>query len=77
MARGAIVRHLWFIRQLDAGRRVTATLLAAEFGVSVRTAYRDMDSLRDDWCVPMQYERRAQSWKATKRMDGLLRKLVA
>ena len=39
-----------------SGQRVTAEQLAKETGVSVRTIYRDMDALRDDFGAPIDYD---------------------
>ena len=40
-----------------SGEPVKATLLARQFEMSVRTAYRDLDFLRDEWHVPVEFDR--------------------
>jgi hypothetical protein len=49
-------RLLWTLQRLRTGRPIRATDLASHFEVSVRTAYRDLDFLRDDWRVPLEYD---------------------
>jgi predicted DNA-binding transcriptional regulator YafY len=50
-------RLMWAINCLKEGRSLKATDLAREFEVNVRTAYRDMDFLRDSWRVPLEFDR--------------------
>ena len=47
----------WTLGQLRAGRSLKATDLAREFQVGVRTAYRDLDFLRDEFRAPIEYDR--------------------
>src|SRR5262245_21592913 len=49
-----------------AGRPLKATDLAREFEVNVRTAYRDLDFLRDDWRIPIEFDRRENSYRLTE-----------
>jgi predicted DNA-binding transcriptional regulator YafY len=56
--RGLLRRAVWTLARLRAGAPVKATLLAREFEISVRTAYRDLDFLRDEWRVPLEFDRR-------------------
>lgn len=55
-SRGLIRRAIWVIARLRAGQKLTAGALAREFEVSIRTAYRDFDYLRDDMRVPAAYD---------------------
>jgi hypothetical protein len=49
-------RLLWALYRLKSGKPLRATDLAREFEVAVRTAYRDLDFLRDEWRVPLEYD---------------------
>jgi predicted DNA-binding transcriptional regulator YafY len=62
---------MWALARLRSGRALKATDLAAEFEVSVRTAYRDLDFLRDDWRVPLEFDRAKGSYLLTEPMTGL------
>jgi len=77
MSRRMIARALWFIESLEKGRALTATDIAREWQVSVRTAYRDLDALRDDWRLPLEYDAACRLWRLTGPIDGALRRLVA
>lgn len=57
---------MWALQQLTAGRKVTAPLVAREFGCGIRTAYRDFDALRDDWHTPMEFSRADGSFRLTE-----------
>jgi predicted DNA-binding transcriptional regulator YafY len=57
---------LWTLGQLRAGRSLKATDLAARFEVGVRTAYRDLDFLRDELRTPIEYDRARGSWWLTE-----------
>lgn len=59
-------RMLWTLQQLKAGRKVTAPLVAREFGCGLRTAYRDIDFLRDAWHTPMEFDRGQGSFRLTE-----------
>lgn len=50
-------RLFWALGQLRAGRPLKATDLAAHFEMGVRTAYRDIDFLRDELGAPIEYDR--------------------
>jgi predicted DNA-binding transcriptional regulator YafY len=62
---------MWALARLRSGRALKATDLAAEFEVSVRTAYRDLDFLRDDWRVPLEFDRAKGSYLLTEPLTGL------
>jgi predicted DNA-binding transcriptional regulator YafY len=64
-ARPQMRRLFWALARLRSGRRLTAAELAREFEVDVRTAYRDVDVLRDDWRVPVEYDRERSSYRLT------------
>lgn len=49
-----IERMLWFDEQVRAGRHPGSASLAARFGVSLRTARRDIEFLRDRLQVPLK-----------------------
>ena len=57
MDRSLLRRAVWVLARLRSGEPVKATLLARQFEMSVRTAYRDLDFLRDEWRVPVQFDR--------------------
>ncbi len=58
---------LWALRELHAGRRVTAPLVAQQFGCGVRTIYRDFDFLRDEWGTKMEFDRGDLSFRLTEK----------
>jgi predicted DNA-binding transcriptional regulator YafY len=62
---------LWIIRQLQDGRPLQATDVAREFEVDVRTAYRDLDFLRDDWRVPLEYDPAQRTYRLTGPITSL------
>ena len=59
-------RLFWALSRLRSGRPLKATDIAAEFEVNVRTAYRDVDFLRDDWRVPLEFDRAKGSYLLTE-----------
>lgn len=64
-------RLMWALARLRSGRPLKATDLAAEFEVNVRTAYRDLDFLRDEWRVPLEFDRAKGSYLLTEEVTGL------
>lgn len=64
-------RLMWALARLRSGRPLKATDLAAEFEMNVRTAYRDLDFLRDEWRVPLEFDRGKSSYLLTEPMTGL------
>lgn len=48
-----------------------ATELAREFEVTTRTAYRDLDFLRDQWRIPLEYDRGRGSYRLTEPIVSL------
>jgi hypothetical protein len=59
------------LTRLRSGRPLKATDVAAEFEVNVRTAYRDLDFLRDEWRVPLEFDRAKGSYLLTEPMTSL------
>ena len=62
---------MWALARLRSGRPLKATDVAAEFEVNVRTAYRDLDFLRDEWRVPLEFDRAKGSYLLTEPMTAL------
>jgi len=58
-------RLFWTLGQLRAGRNLKATDVATQFEVGVRTAYRDLDFLRDQLRTPIEYDRSRGSFVLT------------
>lgn len=56
---------VWTLAQLRSGRRLKAGDLAREFEIGVRTAYRDLDFLRDQLRMPLEYDREGNTWRLT------------
>lgn len=59
-------RLTWAWGELRAGRPFQAGDIAARFETTLRTAYRDLDFLRDDWRVPVEYDRSTRSFRLTE-----------
>jgi predicted DNA-binding transcriptional regulator YafY len=64
-------RLFWALARLRAGKPLKATDVAREFEVTVRTAYRDLDFLRDDWRVPLEFDRPAGTYRLTEPLTTL------
>jgi predicted DNA-binding transcriptional regulator YafY len=64
-------RLFWALGRLRSGQPLKATDLAAEFEVNVRTAYRDLDFLRDEWRVPLEFDRPQNSYRLTEPLADL------
>lgn len=62
---------LWAIQRLTKGGQLRATDLAREFEVSVRTAYRDLDFLRDEWGAHVEYDHHKGTYALTEPMATL------
>jgi predicted DNA-binding transcriptional regulator YafY len=52
--------------RLRSGQPLKATDLARQFEVSLRTAYRDIDFLRDEWRVPFEFDRSRGTYYLTE-----------
>ena len=59
------------VARLRSGRPLKARDLAEEFEVNVRTAYRDLDFLRDEWRVPLEFDRAKGSYTLTEPLASL------
>lgn len=64
-------RLFWALARLREGRSLKATDIAREFEVNVRTAYRDLDFLRDEWRAPVEYDAAQGSYVLTEPMTEL------
>jgi predicted DNA-binding transcriptional regulator YafY len=64
-------RLLWAIQRLRSGKPLRATDLAREFEVAVRTAYRDLDFLRDEWRVPLEYDHHQGTYRLTEPIGSI------
>ena len=58
-------RVFWTLGQLRAGRPLKATDIARTFEIGLRTAYRDLDFIRDFFAVPFEYDRPAGTYRLT------------
>ena len=50
---------------LRSGQRFTLSILSKKFEVSLKTAQRDIDFLRDRLLWPMEYDRPRKTWILT------------
>lgn len=64
--RGLLRRAVWAVARLREGSRLTARDLASEFEVSLRTAYRDFDFLRDEWRLPVEFDQQRGTYHLTE-----------
>jgi predicted DNA-binding transcriptional regulator YafY len=64
-------RMLWAVERLQSGRPLKAKDLAQEFEVSVRTAYRDLDFLRDEWRAHVEYDHHKGTYRLTEPLATL------
>src|SRR5438477_8118851 len=67
-----LVRRLfWTLDRLKSGKPLRASDLTRELEVSMRTAYRDLDLLRDDWHVALEYDRHQGTYRLTGPVGSL------
>ena len=64
-------RLYWALGRLRSNKPLKAKDIAEEFEVNVRTAYRDLDFLRDRWRVPIEYDRTQATYRLTEPMADL------
>jgi predicted DNA-binding transcriptional regulator YafY len=64
-------RLFWALGRLTAGEPFKATDVARTFEVGLRTAYRDLDFLRDAWRIPFDFDRRTQTFRLTSRTAAM------
>lgn len=57
---------LWTVGELRAGRRLQAGDIARRFEMDIRTAYRDVESLKDSFRAPIEYDRTANTYVLTE-----------
>jgi predicted DNA-binding transcriptional regulator YafY len=57
---------MWILGQLRSQRPLKAADVAREFEVSLRTVYRDLDFLRDEWRVPLDFDRQRETFYLTE-----------
>jgi predicted DNA-binding transcriptional regulator YafY len=69
--RSQMRRLYWALGRLRSGKPLKATDLAAEFEMNIRTAYRDLDFMRDDWRIPVEFDRSAQTFVLTEPLADL------
>ncbi len=66
------LRRLWWaLSRLRSGQPLKATDLAREFEVDVRTAYRDIDFLHDEWRIPLEFDRAKGTYLLTEPLAEL------
>lgn len=59
-------RLFWTMGQLQRGRTFTANDLARRWEVGLRTAYRDIDFIRDSWMAPVEFDRSKHGYVLTE-----------
>jgi len=64
-------RLMWAMQRLRSGKVLRATDVAREFEVNVRTVYRDLDFLRDECRVPIEYDRPQGTYRLTEPVGSL------
>lgn len=64
-------RMVWLVGRLRAGDALTANSVAEQFEISLRTAYRDVDFLRDQLRAPVEYDARQRSYVLTDKTFSL------
>ena len=71
VTRPLLRRLFWTLDRLKSGKPLRASDVARELEVSVRTAYRDLGLLRDDWRVPLEYDRHQGTYRLTGPVGSL------
>lgn len=64
--RGLLRRAAWAVARLRAAQPLRACDVASRFEVSLRTAYRDLDFLRDEWRLPLAFDRAQGTFRLTE-----------
>lgn len=59
------IRSTWFLERLRTGRQCNATHLADKFDYSIQSARRTINSLRDDFNAPLDFDRAQNTWRLT------------
>jgi hypothetical protein len=63
LARPAFERMTWFVLQLVRGNPVNARIMARRFEISDKTAYRDLEFVRDRWGLPIDFIKSKYSYQ--------------
>jgi predicted DNA-binding transcriptional regulator YafY len=66
LGRGLLRRVTWAMGRLRSGQPLKAADLARQFEMSLRTAYRDLDFLRDEWHLPLEFDRARGTYYLTE-----------
>jgi predicted DNA-binding transcriptional regulator YafY len=64
-------RMVWLVGRLRAGDAITANDVAGQFEISLRTAYRDVDFLRDQLRAPVEYDAHQRTYVLTDKTFSL------
>jgi hypothetical protein len=62
-ARPPFERMTWFVLQLVRGNPVNARIMAKRFEISDKTAYRDLEFVRDRWGLPIDFIKSKYSYQ--------------
>ena len=57
LKREVLDRLMRIHEQIEAGKYPNCSTIARDFGVSLKTAARDLDFMRDNWRFPMDYDK--------------------
>lgn len=66
MTRASISRLLYIARAFQHGTVISAEELAEDLDVSLRTVMRDIDTLVNEWEMPIFYNYKTRMWQADK-----------
>lgn len=64
MTRSTLDRQIKVLYTVIESGPITAQGIADNMGVSVRTVYRDLTAIRDEWEMPVWFSRQDNSWRA-------------
>ncbi|WPD18309.1 helix-turn-helix transcriptional regulator [Thermaerobacter composti] len=65
MQRSRLFRLMYIVREVKQGRYPNAHTLSRDLEVSERTIHRDLELLRDDFCAPLEFDRRRKGFYLT------------
>jgi proteasome accessory factor B len=71
LSRPPLARIMRIHEQLQHGRRVNCSTIATMLEVSVKTAQRDIEFMRDQWNFPLEYDRAKHGYYYTKEVTEL------
>lgn len=66
MTREHLSRLLAVARMVQRPGAKTAAAMVEEMEVSLRTLMRDIETLRDEWGLPIEYDRKNNTWTADR-----------